>query len=1005
MSAHRTFLALGLAFFASACSTGGATPDATTASALGKTLAGEECRLQPRAAASRDGAILCGDEATPSGRLAVIALPAALPADAVARRQAVERAARNSAVGADIAARMKCDTGSWIARGKDELLVSACTERGSDWPHIVLAGGAGTQIFIADGLPSMLPALDAALAQAAHWPPGDSGAVQAIAARLPAKALGVTSRDFARYQDLIRQARIDNGMRNYAGAESADRRILAIETGLFDPASPAIGDALTELALQVSNQGRFDEAASLFRRAEPIVASAPSAILRARFSSYLALDAANRRHFDEALRYAREATALRRTQQETASLAAVTTSDAGDEAASLGDLVQSLRIEAEMALRLNDMASARAAMTEALKIITEQRNLPLWWRPDLLASLGDIDAADDRSAAAERDYRDALALRQKLFGDSAPAALSYLALGAFYANQQSDEEAVTAFRAAFAILDRDAIARATVEPDEIIPFIAAATRLAEHDPKQRAALETDIFRASQLVGAGVADQTVARVSLRLAAGDPALSAAIREVQDAERKRDTLRLALAEETAKPDEERSRKREDALAQALGEASATATRLQKKRQADFPAYTGFAEPGPVDLATLRGHLRPGEGFFSLVAGESEAYALLVERDRLTVRRLPAGRAAFAKDVGELRRALAIGLGKPVDFDLRLAFTTYRQLLAPLAPDLARLNALTASLSGPLASLPLALLVSEPPAAGREHDYISAAWLVRRLAVTQVPSARSFIVLREAQQHRVPAPKPILAVGAPDFAGPAGGAGRGGAIDTLATECREDGPIAGNLLRALPRLPDTVTEVETATRLLGGDASATLIGANATEANLRRQPLEQFAVLYFATHGLLPGELHCQSEPGLALSPPAQAARSTDEDGLLDAAEIAGFHLNADLVVLSACNTAAGGRFGGEALSGLAAAFFNAGARTLLVSHWEVPSDATRRLMGGVLAGDGGIAEALRQAQLALIAQPATAHPFYWAAFTVVGDGAPALKRVAAPAKRSAS
>src|SRR5690348_11203940 len=190
-------------------------------------------------------------------------------------------------------------------------------------------------------------------------------------------------------------------------------------------------------------------------------------------------------------------------------------------------------------------------------------------------------------------------------------------------------------------------------------------------------------------------------------------------------------------------------------------------KKRQADFPAYTGFAEPGPVDLATMRAHLRPGEGFFSLVTGESESYALLVERDRLTVRRLPAGRAAFAKDVGELRRAAAIGLGKPIDFDLRLAFATYRQLLAPLAPELARLDSLTAAVSGPLASLPLAMLVSEPPAAGREHDYVGAAWLVRRLAVTQVPSARSFIVLREAQQHRVAAPKPILAVGAPDFAG----------------------------------------------------------------------------------------------------------------------------------------------------------------------------------------------------------------------------------------------
>ena len=141
---------------------------------------------------------------------------------------------------------------------------------------------------------------------------------------------------------------------------------------------------------------------------------------------------------------------------------------------------------------------------------------------------------------------------------------------------------------------------------------------------------------------------------------------------------------------------------------------------------------------------------------------------------------------------------------------------------------------------------------------------------------------------------------------------------------------------------------------RLLGGGGDAVLLGADATERNLRAQPLDQYRVLYFATHGLLPGELHCQAEPGLVLSPPATPARSTDEDGLLEASEIAGLKLNADLVVLSACNTAAsGGSFGGEALAGLADAFFDAGARAVLASHWEVPSLATVKLMTGLFAG----------------------------------------------------
>jgi len=199
--------------------------------------------------------------------------------------------------------------------------------------------------------------------------------------------------------------------------------------------------------------------------------------------------------------------------------------------------------------------------------------------------------------------------------------------------------------------------------------------------------------------------------------------------------------------------------------------------------------------------------------------------------------------------------------------------------------------------------------------------------------------------------------------------------------------------LIRALAPLPETADEVRRVGARLGADPASILLGPAASEANLRRQALGEYNVLYFATHGLLPGELRCESEPGLALSPSASA--STDDDGLLDASEVASLSLNAELVVLSACNTAAGGgRFGGEALSGLAEAFFYAGARTLIASHWQVPSVATARLMTDLFDHTGprltgGIAESLRQAQLTIAGDAATAHPYYWAAFTVIGDG----------------
>ena len=140
--------------------------------------------------------------------------------------------------------------------------------------------------------------------------------------------------------------------------------------------------------------------------------------------------------------------------------------------------------------------------------------------------------------------------------------------------------------------------------------------------------------------------------------------------------------------------------------------------------------------------------------------------------------------------------------------------------------------------------------------------------------------------------------------------------------------------------------------------------------------------------------GRSQGNSEAGLLLTPPAEP--SEEDDGYLTASEIAGLKLDADWVILSACNTAAGGAQGAEALSGLARAFFYAQARALLVSHWEVDSAATVKLITGAMSRLAankymGRAEAMRQSMLALIdkGEPVEAHPAYWAPFVVVGEG----------------
>jgi CHAT domain-containing protein len=205
---------------------------------------------------------------------------------------------------------------------------------------------------------------------------------------------------------------------------------------------------------------------------------------------------------------------------------------------------------------------------------------------------------------------------------------------------------------------------------------------------------------------------------------------------------------------------------------------------------------------------------------------------------------------------------------------------------------------------------------------------------------------------------------------------------------------------LKAQAPLPETADELCAVARGLGAETGEVRLGARATEREIKSLSdsgaLAQYRVVHFATHGTLAGQLSGTSEPGLILTPPTAA--TAEDDGYLSASEIAALKLDADWVILSACNTAASDATGAEALSGLARAFFYAQARALLVSHWEVDSNATVTLITSAvdeITRDPkvGRAEALRRAMLGLIdnGQPREAHPTYWAPFVVVGEGAP--------------
>jgi CHAT domain-containing protein len=325
-----------------------------------------------------------------------------------------------------------------------------------------------------------------------------------------------------------------------------------------------------------------------------------------------------------------------------------------------------------------------------------------------------------------------------------------------------------------------------------------------------------------------------------------------------------------------------------------------------------------------------------------------------------------------------------------------------------------LIVAVQGPLASLPFSALVVTEPEPGKAPE-----WLIQRMAITQVPTSSSLLALRRAAAGAV-APRPLIGFGDPvfDLAGRNTSASpiRRVATSQVATApakaaaAKQSAKRKGILVSRtstsfdiergfryadIPGLPETRTELLALAAALGADPQQDLyLGERASRNAVLQTDLSDRRVVAFATHGLMPGEIPGVSKPSLAMS--AVASNPTGQSPLLTLDDVLALRLNAQWVVLSACNTAAG-EMDGSAMSGLVRGFFFAGARSVLATHWSVESASAEALVSSTFkraADDPGRSRAtsLREAQLAMIngqlGNGKWRHPFYWAPYSLFGD-----------------
>lgn len=530
--------------------------------------------------------------------------------------------------------------------------------------------------------------------------------------------------------------------------------------------------------------------------------------------------------------------------------------------------------------------------------------------------------------------------------------------------------------------------------------LGTAAAAAPAAAQTRAELYDGAFRDAQMATGSRTALALSRSAARLAAGDPELASLIRlrhEAGEASARAEAAEVA-ARAAASPDPVTVAAATDAAALARASLAAADASLAARS----PGYVQLTGIAPLPLAEAQALLAPDEAIVMIHATPAHTYVFAVTARRSTWARADIGAVALAGEVKALRAALdpagALRAGEDASGDVRQiggsgfprarAHALYTRLWAPIAATIGTAATVYVVADGALGALPLAVLPTARPR-GSDADpgaMRTTRWLARRHALVTLPSPGSLRALR-AGEARGRGGKPFAGFGDPAL----DGAPSLAAPRSFASLADGAGDVSVRV-KAMPRLPESRRELDAMAKALGAGAGSVVTGGAATEAAVAAAPLDDVAVVAFATHGLLAGEIGPVAEPALVLTP------ADGDDGLLTASEAAALRLSADWVVLSACNTAAAdGSAGGEGLSGLARGFFSAGARAVLASHWRVRDDVAQALTVGTLARwkaapARGRARALQAAMLAMIddrAHPERADPALWAPFVIAGEG----------------
>ena len=939
---------------------------------------------------------------------------AALPVGKMYKMRSADAGARLAALRGATAACSAPSSANVADLGRVE--VADCRLKDADVGYRVYQYRKGGLLYVAEGLTGYDGALQLGLRSlVADQPVKGEIAIATTGAGDPAAFARVQAGTLDSSKALAEAYR-----RNNAGSYAEAAEFFAAVGGSSD-APLSRSEALANEALQKSNLGRYAEADALFARAAEEVGSDP--LVARRLRNYRSVHLLNQGNGAGAL--AELDKPLPKSPLDNAAAAKGLEIDAvaakrlnadsklGQQLGAESDELlpaEKLRILDAQALQLRgsalrltgDLSGAGDALRHADSDVAAIRNgkvaSVVWMRAQIAGDLAAIAEDQKNPAEADRLYRAGIAMLDANYPDSAALLNAKARLAGYLARSGQSATAEAMFRE---------IVHSQADTGNLAPSFAHMLRpyveillKKQDDP----AASAEIFAATQLMVRPGLAQTQAVLARELGGGTDEASRLFRQSVTLTRQveRGRVELARLESLAKPtiaDMGRARALKASLDQTRKEQVATQAAL-----ASFPRYRAVSAD-IIPLGDLQKTLRAGEAYYRMTVVGDRIYAMLVTPSAARAASLAASAKQLIEQVDALRDTISkVENGKRLTyaFDVGLSHQIYKELFGPFGADVGNIRHLVFEPDGAMLRLPPNLLVMDQASVDAydkrkdtseeaEFDFRGIGWFGRDRDISTSVSPRAFAELRSAP--RSAAPKDYLGMG-------------------------ENTPPAATTAQVVPAAADrdcilplsnwahpiSARELQVAAGIVSAfdPNGVQIVTRDAfTDTGLEaRGDLNQYRIIHFATHGVVTSRApKCAAQPALLTS-----FGGSGSDGLLTFREIFDLHLDADLVILSACDTAGKataaatqqeglGTGGDVALDGLVRAFVGAGGRVVVASHWPVPDDynATQRLITGLFSASPGTptVTAMRMAQRQLMDDVNTSHPFYWSAFATVGDG----------------